>query len=121
MIRSILLALFQFVLNVFVLAQTSDTVPARQPDSLRHETKTLMTNSPLTNDSLNKDSTSTPILTDTAWIDVALNYKNFTQPVFTQNSFFDFSSPAIVVRSDKKEFHGKELLFYTLIGLLLFL
>ena len=72
------------------------------------------------NDSVSKDSSSTALLTDTAWIALALNYKNFTQLVFTQNSFFDFSSRAILLKSDKKEFHGKELLFYTLIGLLLF-
>ena len=120
MIRSILLTLFQFVFSVFILAQTSDTLRAGQPDSLRHETKKLINNSSLKNDSVNKDSSSTALLTDTAWIALALNYKNFMQLVFTQNSFFDFSSPAILIKSDKKEFHGKELLFYTLIGLLLF-
>ena len=37
-----------------------------------------------------------------------------------KNIFFAFSSLPIAIRSDKKEFHGKELLFYSLIGLLLF-
>ena len=55
-----------------------------------------------------------------AWIAIALNYKNFRYQVFTQNKFFDFSSAPVVIRSDKKEFNGKELLFYALISLLLF-
>jgi len=51
---------------------------------------------------------------------MALSHKNFARQVSVQNDFFDFSSPPIAIRSDKKEFHGKELLFYTLIVLLLF-
>ena len=54
------------------------------------------------------------------WISIALSYKNLDDQLFNQNAFFDFSSPPVAFRSDKKEFHGKELLFYTLIALLLF-
>src|SRR5436190_137147 len=60
------------------------------------------------------------IFKNTASIPIAFSYKNFAYQVFAQNEFFGFLSSPVVVRSYKKEFHGKELLFYTLIGLLLF-
>jgi uncharacterized protein DUF4271 len=118
-IRSIFLVSFQFAFNVFTLAQ-SDSSRVQQPDSVRLETKKNVINSTLKQDSLVIDSSTIQILTDTAWIAKALSYKNFAGQVFVQNIFFGFSSPPIAIRSDKKEFHGKELLFYTLIGLLLF-
>ena len=120
MIRSIFLVLFQFAFSVFVLAQTSDTLPATHPDSTRHQTKKLAIGPLTKNDSAIRDSFATQILKDTAWISIALSYKNFAYQVFAQNEFFGFLSSPVVVRSYKKEFHGKELLFYTLIGLLLF-
>jgi hypothetical protein len=119
-IRSIFLGLFQFVFSGFILAQTSDTLPAQRGDSLRQEVKKLVANPPLRSDSLISDSSATQVLKDTAWIAMAVSYKNFAQQVFVRNIFFDFSSPPLAIRSDKKEFHGKELLFYTLIALLLF-
>jgi hypothetical protein len=76
--------------------------------------------SPSKNDSLIKDSSVIQSIEDTAWIPIALSYKNFMNLAFAQNQFFDFASLPVAIRSDKKEFHGKELLFYTLIGLLLF-
>ena len=120
MIRSIFLVLFQCAFSVFVLAQTSDSLPVQQPDSLRRETKEIVSSASLKQDSILKDSSTIEILKDTAWIAMALSNKNFPGQVFVQNKFFDFSSPALAVRSDKKEFHGKELLFYTLIVLVLF-
>ena len=120
MIRSIFLVLFQFAFSVFILAQTSDTLPATHPGSSRPQTKKIAAGSPAKNDSVIRDSSATQILKDTAWISIALSYKNFTYQVFGQNRFFDFSSPPVAIRSDKKEFHGKELLFYILIGLILF-
>jgi len=119
-IRSILLTLFQFVFSVFILAQTSDTLSLPQPDSLRHKAKKFIIAPLSKNDSLTEDSSVAQDVKDTAWIPIALRYKNFTHQAFTQNGFFDFSSPPIAIRPGKKEFHGKELLFYSLIGLLLF-
>jgi hypothetical protein len=119
-IKSIFLALFQFAFNVFVVAQTSDTLTTAQQDSSQHESKKIVVNSLPKNDSLIRDSSAIQSLKDTAWISIALNYKSFSDQVFTQNRFFDFSSPAVAISSDRKEFHGKELLFYALIGLLLF-
>jgi len=114
------LVLFQFAFSVFVLAQTSDTLPATHPDSTRHQTKKLAIDLLTKNDSVISDSFATQILRDTAWISIAVSYKNFADKVFAQNNFFGFLSSPVIVRSYKKEFHGKELLFYTLIGLLLF-
>lgn len=120
MIRSIFLVLFQFAFSVFVLAQTSDTLSTTHPDSTRHKTKKLAIDLFTKNDSVISDSFTTQILKDTAWIPIALSYKNFAYQVFGQNKFFGFLSSPVVARSYKKEFHGKEVLFYTLIGLLLF-
>jgi hypothetical protein len=114
------LVLFQFAFSVFILAQTSNTSPVTHTDSSRNQTKKFVIDSLTKNDSIIEDSSATQILKDTAWISIALTYKTFTYQVFAQNGFFDFSSPPVAIRSDKKEFHGKELLFYTLIGLLLF-
>jgi hypothetical protein len=119
-IRSIFLVLFQVVFNILLLAQTRDSLPATHSDSLNSEHKALVTNASPVNDSLNRDSSAAQTLKDTAWISTALGYRNFNHQFFDQNVFFDFSSHPVAIRSDKKEFHGKELLFYTLIVLLLF-
>ena len=73
-------------------------------------------------DSLTKNSAVNQSSKDTAWILVAANYpfKDFIQLAFEQNKFFGFSSFPVAAVSNKKEFKGKELLFYTLIALLLF-
>ncbi len=120
MSKSIFLVLFQFAFSVFILAQTSDTLPVTPPDSTLYQTKKIAIGPLTKGDSVITDSFSNQTLKDTAWIAIALNYKNFRYQVFTQNKFFDFSSAPVAIRSDKKEFNGKELLFYTLIGLLLF-
>lgn len=120
MIRSIFLVFFQFAFNIFLLAQTSDTLRTNLPDSQRHEQIRVVANASPTNDSLTRDTSNTQVLRDTAWISIALSYKNLSRQFLDQNPFFDFSAPSVAIRSDKKEFHGKELLFYTLIALLLF-
>ena len=136
MIRHILLLLFQFLFTEFILAQNNDS-------SLNHA-DSLNPRSEITkNDSLKKKvpghavSDSTPVLKlhvvamdssskllveDTAWLTAAKNYpnKNFIQQAFDESKFFNFSSTAINITSDKVEFKGKEILFYALIALLLF-
>jgi len=114
------LLLFQFVFSLFILAQSSDTLQSVKPDSTPQQLKKSVTSSPLKSDSSVQDSSGIQILKDTAWISIALSHKSFLHQALTQNGFFDFSSTPVLLRSDKKEFHGKELLFYTLIGLLLF-
>jgi len=118
-IRSFFLILFQFAFSVPILAQTSDSLLVQQPDSLRQQAKKIAGNPSSKQDSVVSDSSTIEVLKDTAWIDMALSNKNFDRQMFVGNRFFNFSSPAIAVTSDKKEFHGKELLFYTIIILLL--
>jgi len=119
-IRSIFLLLFQFAFNIFLVAQSRDTLPPAQPGSQRHEQKVLLTTSSSRNDSLIIDSSVNQVLKDTEWISIAVSYKNLQHQLFDLNRFFDFLSRPVAMGSDKKEFHGKELLFYTLIALLLF-
>ena len=61
-------------------------------------------------------------LKDSAWGIIAARFphSNFIISAFTQNKFFGFSSPPIVVITNKKEFRGKDLLFYAMVSLLLF-
>ena len=46
--------------------------------------------------------------------------KNFIEQAYKKNPFFGFGASPVFVKSDKKEFEGKELLFYSLIALMLF-
>ena len=45
--------------------------------------------------------------------------KNFIEQAYRKNPFFGFLSRPLVIRSDIKEFNGKEVLFYVLVALLL--
>jgi len=116
-IRLFFLVLFQAIFIDFTLAQIGDTLPG-QPDSLNQ--KRISITSVTKNDSLVSDSSTNQILKDTAWIAIALAHQDFLHQGIERNQFFGFSSSPIPIKSDKKEFHGKELLFYILIGLLLF-
>jgi hypothetical protein len=73
-------------------------------------------------DSLSKDSALSQALKDTIWLVIARQYpgKNFARQAYEQNKYFGFSSKPLMIRSNKKEFKGKELLFYALTALLLF-
>lgn len=46
--------------------------------------------------------------------------RNFLRYAYEQNKLFGFLAKPLIVRSDKKEFKGKEILFYTLLAVLLF-
>ena len=137
MIRFILLLLFQFIFDSCILAQSNDT-SSKPIDSL-HQFKvaniqhdsSLTTKfsrlpgdsfTPVKADSLIGDSILKQSLEDTTWVLAASRYpnKNFIQLAFEQNKLFSFSAAPLIIRSNKKEFKGKELLFYTLIALLLF-
>jgi hypothetical protein len=56
------------------------------------------------------------------WYRVAAAYpgRNFIRQGWQTNKFFGFSSLRVTITSNKKEFKGKEILFYTVITLLLF-
>lgn len=135
MIRLISLLLFQVIVGGSILAQGSDT-SSKPVDSLpvqrNHPVDSLHTPkhnhiiaealSKKTSDSLVKDSVLDRVLKDSAWKIVAGQYpgKNFIRQAYGVNKFFGFSSLPIAITSNKKEFKGKEILFYTLVALLLF-
>jgi len=119
----------------FILAQTRDTTgrqdtshTLRAPIENNDSSKGLI-NSPnvdslskAKSDSLKINSVCRKPLKDNSWGAVAAGYphKNFIRLAFDENKFFGFSSLPVVMNSDIKEFEGKELLFYTLLGILLF-
>jgi len=62
-----------------------------------------------------------PVL-DSSWKNVVRSFagKSFNELAFSHHPFFAFDAPPVIADSDIKRFEGKELLFYSLIGLLLF-
>lgn len=133
MIKFIFLFLFQFLCPGFILAQNSDIsyklvdsshkkIIRAKNDSLDKTVSRLFTDSITRSDSSETDSVLKQLFNDAIWTKVAAKFSgnNFIRLGFTQNKFFGFSSLAIAITSNKKEFKGKELLFYTLIALLLF-
>lgn len=137
MTRFILLLLFQFIFDSCILAQSNDTL-SKPVDSLNHFktintqhdslVKTKFSRVPgdsfpqVKTDSLTGNSALKQSLEDTTWVVVASRYpnENFIRLAFGQNKLFSLSTAPLIIRSNKKEFKGKELLFYTLIALLLF-
>ena len=133
MIRFILLLIFQTALTSSVLAQVTDT-SIKSVDSVKHERSNpaadslrrkrhvirVDTSAELEADTLSKGSPMAQI--DTSWMVVYRQYpgRNFARLAYEQNNFFGFSSKALLIRSNRKEFKGKELLFYSLTALLLF-
>ena len=134
MIRFILLLLFQFIFGSCILAQNNDTsskpIDSFKVASTRHDStfKTKFSRlpgdsfTPVKADSLIGDSISKQSLENSTWVLAASRYsnRNFIQLAFEQNKLFSFSATLLIIRSNKKEFKGKELLFYTLVALLLF-
>jgi hypothetical protein len=133
-IRFILLLIFQTTLTGFVFAQVNDSSvksadSARleelnpvHTDSLRKKRHITRVDSSAQNnaDTLNKLSAAEQM--DTTWMATSRQYqgKNFARYGYQENNFFGFSSKALLIRSNRKEFRGKELLFYSLLALLLF-
>jgi len=58
-----------------------------------------------------------PIGTDTLW--QAISDMPLQQQILERHPYFNFVAEAISVRSDRKEFKGKELLFYVIIALVI--
>ena len=135
MIRFILLLIFQTALSCFVLAQVNDSSvknvdsavherpnPARAADSVRkkrHLTR-IDSSAEIKADTLGNVSAAAKM--DTNWMLIARQHpgRSFTRHAYQQNHLFGFSSKALLIKSDRKEFKGKELLFYALLALLLF-
>jgi hypothetical protein len=129
-IRLILLLLFHFIFDSSILAQIdtsprpADTLPKEPKNTVdsSHRIKTIRGAAPATVDSLVQDSALLRLLVDTGWKIAASKYqsKNFIRQAWMANNFFGFLSSPVLIKSDKKEFHGKEILFYTLVALFLF-
>ncbi|HEY1870922.1 MAG TPA: DUF4271 domain-containing protein [Chitinophagaceae bacterium] len=134
MIRFIFLLFSHFIFVGFILAQSNDSL-AKPGDSAlpikiirtRHDTSKIRSTAHINvlsqkTESLLKDSLLKQSLKDTTWMTIGEKYRNrnFIQVAFNENVFFAFRSPAISVLSDKIMFKGKEILFYTLMAMLLF-
>jgi hypothetical protein len=133
-IRFILLLIFQTTLTGFVLAQVNDSsvknVDSAQPerpnpvhqDSVRKKKHVTLIDSSA---QIKVDTTiniSPTQQMDTSWLAISRQYsgRNFVRYAYQQNRFFGFSSNALLIKSNRKVFEGKELLFYSLLALLLF-
>lgn len=59
---------------------------------------------------------------DSSWRIIARSFagKSFKEVAFSHHPFFAFDAVPVIANSDIKRFEGKELLFYTLISILLF-
>jgi hypothetical protein len=121
---------FQVSLKGIILAQTDtsskplDTLPAKQKGpSIDTSRKTRSTHFIVhaASDTLVQDSTVKAVLNNT-WQFAADQYpgRNFIRQAFVLNKFFGFSGLTVTITSNKKQFHGKEILFYGLVTLLLF-
>jgi hypothetical protein len=138
-IRFIFLLFLTISVPAVILAQIGDTLTRpvdstpEKPDTIvKHPTSTRLplkrhpadSSKIIISDSstITKNSLANPLWKDTAWISVALTHsnKNIIQLAIEQNKFYSFSSPPIIITSNRKQFNGKEMLFYTLIALLLF-
>jgi hypothetical protein len=67
----------------------------------------------LTNDSVSKK----PIGTDTLW--QAVNNMPLQKQILERHPYFNFNAKAVSLRSDRKEFKGKEMLFYVITALVI--
>jgi hypothetical protein len=135
-IRFIFLLFFQFIFVGFILAQNNDSLikPAdslqpkkiihKRPDTSNIRSQARFDNvlSQLKKDSSQSDSLLKESLKDTVWMAIGArsSYKNFIQLTFKENKFFAFASTPISIISNRVEFKGKEVIFYTLIVMLLF-
>jgi len=101
--RFLWLLLFQLLFVKFIFAQAStDSTLIRRNDSL-----------PLKDKIISKDSFR--------YInkDISFPSQNINRQILEHHPYFGFKSSPLIIRSDIKQFQGKDLLFYVLIALLL--
>ncbi|HEY2721667.1 MAG TPA: DUF4271 domain-containing protein [Chitinophagaceae bacterium] len=131
----------RFILLLILLTLITGSIIAQNNDSSLHISDTLNLQNHKPPDSANKsvtpgfrdssrgkeDSLQRGFLvkasapdTDWLWISNQSPARNFIRFAFDHNKLFGLSSPAIAVTSNRKQFTGKEILFYTLIAILLF-
>jgi hypothetical protein len=139
--RFFLFLFIQFFIGGFALAQNNDSVPPKKPDSLpviqvpQKKIDSVHSNRPprkkpdslhvvhaaLPKDSLVKKDTTAAVAMDSGWLQAARAYAGYVPPLKDRkaNPFFDFNSQRVFIRSDIKEFHGKETMFYVMVSVLL--
>lgn len=120
MIRFFILSLFFFFSFFRVFAQVKeDSSDIAVPDTIINQVlvhKAVVQQLP-------PDTSATvikPVL-DSSWRSLVRSFKEkpFKDLVYASNPFFAFNAAPVLINSDIKNFVGKELIFYTIIGLLL--
>lgn len=113
-------SLFIFLLSVSVPGSAQSGIdttihPATDPvlviDSNLYKKDSALVQS--TSDSVSKK----PIGTDILW--QAVSNMPLQQQILERHPYFNFNAKAVSVRSDRKDFKGKELLFYVIIALVI--
>lgn len=95
-------------------AQSQDSIPAIPTDTAFSATRPMLNNSDTVFVAVK------PVL-DTAWMSFTRHggYRSFAEFIFSRHAFFAFSAVPVIEGSDIRHFHGKEILFYSLVALLL--
>ena len=121
MSRFFICILFPLFFTEFLSAQPKQDSIHPAQDSLRHLQDTVLRSQPDTN-FLKLDSVSKRPENFGTW-HITINddffEHDFNPEILKRHPYFGFRSDSITLVSDKKKFIGKELLFYTLIALLL--
>ncbi|MES1226429.1 MAG: DUF4271 domain-containing protein [Bacteroidota bacterium] len=119
MIRFYIALILLFFSSFCAFAQVKkDSLTVAAPD-------TAVTQASVHKEIISQSSPDTTILVkpvlDSSWLTLLHSFagKSFRDLAYARHPFFAFNSGLIIAGSDIKRFEGKELLFYTLIGLLL--
>ncbi|MFI5132904.1 MAG: DUF4271 domain-containing protein [Chitinophagales bacterium] len=117
-----MLILFQIIFAGIVSAQgNADSAKIPKPDTLP-EVHTVINKDSLPAAQIT-DSVSKRPKHDSAWLmnpEISFSVQEFNRQVLQRHPYFGFRSAPVNIYSVRKEFKGKELLFYMLIFLLLF-
>ena len=124
MIRFFTLFLLLFLTSLRVFAQVKeDSSIVIVPDTtIKQETiKQETVHKPTIHQSLPDTSVIVKPALDSSWRSLLRSFadRSFKYLAYTRSPFFAFNSVPVLANSDIKRFEGKELIFYTLIGLLL--
>ncbi|MES1216559.1 MAG: DUF4271 domain-containing protein [Bacteroidota bacterium] len=116
----IFIALIFFTENLFAQSVQDSAKPA-VIDSAVLKSQNVPQKDSLTGSLINNDTVISKPVLDSAWKTKINPYlgKSFFEIVYKGNPFFAFDTGAFTANSDVRVFKGKELLFYSLIALLL--
>lgn len=116
MSRFFFLVLFQIFIAEFISAQVADSTSFLQIDSLAQK-DTNVRNDPLQSFPLTDSISKRPIQQQNR--EVSFGIQNIRWQILQHHPYFSFTSRPITIRSDIKQFQGKEVQFYVLISLLI--